>query len=133
MEWTKLARSFALRYNPALQPRALVVLGCLCRSVNDNDIKQLLALLVQAIKRHDNCELISAISMALTRLQPLLPHDSIIHRYLFWVAIIILQLDVAQLYEDGLALLEQCFHTMDSHGIFEYEVGFKLNFVLNFL
>ena len=37
--------------------------------------------------------LIDAIVMCLTRLQPLLKADSVIHKHLFWVAISVLQLD----------------------------------------
>jgi len=29
--WTNLARKFAFSYNPALQPRALIVLGCISK------------------------------------------------------------------------------------------------------
>jgi len=99
------------------------------------------------VKRRDDSNLISAAIMALTRLQPLLPHvriarpvpvvtyclvyvqDSVVHKTLFWVAIIILQLEDAQLYEHGLALLEQNLRTLDSHGLFEYEVNITQMFV----
>ena len=33
--WTALARSFAFRYNPALQPRGLIVFGCISKSTTD--------------------------------------------------------------------------------------------------
>lgn len=46
-EWTHVARSFALRFNPALQSRALVVFSCLSKVADEATIKQLLALLVQ--------------------------------------------------------------------------------------
>lgn len=29
--WTGLAKSFAFQYNPALQPRALIVFGCISK------------------------------------------------------------------------------------------------------
>jgi neurofibromin 1 len=29
--WTALAKSFAFCYNPALQPRALIVFGCISK------------------------------------------------------------------------------------------------------
>ncbi|XP_044590361.1 neurofibromin-like, partial [Cotesia glomerata] len=63
--------------------------------------------------------LLEAIVMCLTRLQPLLRPESAIHRYLFWVATSILQLDEAPLYASGLALLEQNLHTLDSQGTFD--------------
>lgn len=40
---------------------------------------------------------------------------------LFWIAICILQLDEVFLFSSGMALLEQNLHTLDSHGIFEYQ------------
>lgn len=141
-EWTVTARKFALRYNPALQPRALVVYGCLARNITENDFKQLLLLLVQAVKGHDDVHLISAIIMAMTRLEPLLSQDSPVHRVLFWIAIIVLQFEDAELYEvscrrsdlllskakfsvyglqHSLAMLEQNLHTLESHNVFEYE------------
>ncbi|CAG0923770.1 unnamed protein product [Notodromas monacha] len=105
-QWTALARSFALRYNPALQPRALIVFGCISKSASDTDVKQLLRILLKALESFSDITLIEAIVMCLTRLQPLLRRDSPIHRALFWVALSVLQLDEVSLYSAGLALLE---------------------------
>jgi neurofibromin 1 len=52
----------------------------------------------------------------------LLFQDSPIHRYLFWVAISVLQLDEVSLYAAGLALIEQNLHMLDSMGVFESQV-----------
>lgn len=117
--WTTLARSFAFRYNPALQPRALIVFGCISKSVVDSDVKQLLRILVKALESFQDLQLIDAIIMCLTRLHPMLSPESPIHRALFWVAISVLQLDEINLYASGLALLEQNLHTLDSQGMFE--------------
>ena len=119
--WTQLARSFAFRYNPALQPRGLIVLGCISKSVTDQDIKQLLRILVKALESFNDITLIDAIVMCLTRLQPLLRPESPIHKALFWVAISILQLDEITLYASGLALLQQNLHTLDCQNTFETE------------
>ncbi|XP_022248395.1 neurofibromin-like, partial [Limulus polyphemus] len=118
-QWTALAKSFAFRYNPALQPRALIVFGCISKTITDQEIKQLLRILVKALESFQDLQLIDAIIMSLTRLQPLLRQESPIHRALFWVAISVLQLDEVTLYASGLALLEQNLHTLDSQGIFE--------------
>lgn len=118
-QWTEMSRSFAFRYNPALQPRSIIVFGCISKSVTDKDVKQLLRILVKALESFQDLQLIDAIIMGLTRLQPLLHPDSPIHRALFWVAISVLQLDEVNLYASGLALLEQNLHTLDSQGIFE--------------
>lgn len=65
--------------------------------------------------------------MCLTRLQPLLRQDSVIHKYLFWVAIAILQLEDQRLFSAALAMLEQNLLTLDSHGVFETQVWLELN------
>ncbi len=57
--------------------------------------------------------------MCLTRLLPLLPAHTSLHKFSFWIAISILQLDDAALYAAGLALLEQNLHTMESHAILD--------------
>lgn len=44
-----------------------------------------------------------------------------IHKALFWVSIVVMQMEDAELYEHGLALLEQTLHSLDVQGIFEYE------------
>ncbi|XP_065570505.1 neurofibromin-like isoform X3 [Artemia franciscana] len=117
--WTTLSKSFAFRYNPALQPRALIVFGCISKTTTDRDVKQLLRILVKALESFTDITLIDAIIMCLTRLQPLLRPESPIHAALFWVAIAILQLDETTLYASGLSLLEQNLHTLDSQGAFE--------------
>nr|CAD7452027.1 unnamed protein product [Timema tahoe] len=105
--WTSLAKSFAYCFNPALQPRALIVFGCICKSITDQDIKQLLRILVKALESFNDTVLLEALV------------ESPIHRALFWVAISVLQLDELSLYASGLALLEQNLHTLDSQGTFE--------------
>lgn len=120
--WTSLAKSFAFCFNPALQPRALIVFGCISKSITDQDIKQLLRILVKALESFNDITLLEALVMCLTRLQPLLRPESPIHRALFWVGTSVLQLDESSLYASGLALLEQNLHTLDSQGIFEEKV-----------
>lgn len=70
--WTSLARNFAFCFNPALQPRALIVFGCISKSITDQDMKQLLRILVKALESFNDITLLEAIIMCLTRLQPLL-------------------------------------------------------------
>jgi len=70
--WTQLSKTFAFRYNPALQPRALIVFGCISKSIQDQEIKQLLRILVKALESFSDVVLIEAIVMCLTRLLPLL-------------------------------------------------------------
>uniref|UniRef100_A0A8D8J8K4 Neurofibromin n=1 Tax=Culex pipiens TaxID=7175 RepID=A0A8D8J8K4_CULPI len=117
--WTSLAKSFAFCYNPALQPRALIVFGCISKSITDQDVKQLLRILVKALESFNDIILLEALVMCLTRLQPLLRPESPIHKALFWIAISVLQLDESTLYAAGLALLEQNLHTLNSQQLFD--------------
>nr|XP_055063904.1 neurofibromin isoform X1 [Misgurnus anguillicaudatus] len=133
-QWTDLAQKFAFQYNPSLQPRALVVFGCISKRVTHAQIKQIIRILSKAspllsidrglescLKGSDNCNsqvLIEATVIALTKLQPLLNKDSPMHKALFWVAVAVLQLDEVNLYSAGTALLEQNLHTLDSLRVF---------------
>ncbi|XP_026322570.1 neurofibromin [Hyposmocoma kahamanoa] len=126
--WTSLAKSFAFCFNPALQPRALIVYGCISKNVSDGDMKQLLRILVKALESFNDLALLEALIMCLTRLQPLLRPESPIHNHLFWVALSVLQLDEPTLYAVGLALMEQNLHTLDSQGAFEAKTSARMLF-----
>ncbi|CDQ85327.1 unnamed protein product [Oncorhynchus mykiss] len=137
-QWTELAQRFAFQYNPSLQPRALVVFGCISKRVTHGQIKQIIRILSKAspllsidrglescLKGPDNYNsqvLIEATVIALTKLQPLLNKDSPMHKALFWVAVAVLQLDEVNLYSAGTALLEQNLHTLDSLRVFNDKV-----------
>ncbi|XP_051717330.1 neurofibromin isoform X2 [Ctenopharyngodon idella] len=133
-QWTELAQKFAFQYNPSLQPRALVVFGCISKRVTHGQLKQIIRILSKAspllsidrglescLKGPDNYNsqvLIEATVIALTKLQPLLDQDSPMHKALFWVAVAVLQLDEVNLYSAGTALMEQNLHTLDSLRVF---------------
>uniref|UniRef100_A0ABM5EN50 Neurofibromin isoform X1 n=1 Tax=Pogona vitticeps TaxID=103695 RepID=A0ABM5EN50_9SAUR len=124
-QWTELAQKFAFQYNPSLQPRALVVFGCISKRVSHGQIKQIIRILSKGLesclKGPDNYNsqvLIEATVIALTKLQPLLNKDSPMHEALFWVAVAVLQLDEVNLYSAGTALLEQNLHTLDNLRVF---------------
>uniref|UniRef100_A0A1I8IS60 CRAL-TRIO domain-containing protein n=1 Tax=Macrostomum lignano TaxID=282301 RepID=A0A1I8IS60_9PLAT len=128
-QWTQLAKRFAFQHNPALQYRAIIVLGCISKSVSENEIKHLLRIMVKSlesyardlevidkdVRMHRGVEsqwnsdltLIEATIMSVTRLLPLLNPNSPIHKHIFWIALCVLQLDEVSLYAAGLALLEQ--------------------------
>uniref|UniRef100_A0A8C4LYT1 Neurofibromin n=1 Tax=Equus asinus asinus TaxID=83772 RepID=A0A8C4LYT1_EQUAS len=133
-QWTELAQRFAFQYNPSLQPRALVVFGCISKRVSHGQIKQIIRILskvppppqifvalescLKGPDTYNSQVLIEATVIALTKLQPLLNKDSPLHKALFWVAVAVLQLDEVNLYSAGTALLEQNLHTLDSLRIF---------------
>ncbi|VDP30863.1 unnamed protein product, partial [Soboliphyme baturini] len=118
-ELANISYKFALKYNPALQSRALVVFSCLSKDTDEVTMKQLLVLFLQFIKRRDDKNLLIASIMSLTRLLRFVPANSIILRTLFWISVIILQVEDVDLYEYGLALLEQNLRTLDSNNVFE--------------
>ena len=117
--WTELSHRFAFQFNPALQPRAIIVYGCISKFATEANVKQLLRMMVKALECHSDINLIESIVMCLTRLLPLLSAKSSLHKFMFWIAISILQLEDASLYASGLALLEQNLHTLETHGILE--------------
>ena len=49
---------YFFRYNPALQPRGLVVYGCIAKSTTDPDVKQLLRHLVKALESFSDINLV---------------------------------------------------------------------------
>lgn len=65
-----LAKRFAFQYNPALQPRAIVVYGCISKTISEAEVKQLLRILRKALESEG--VLIEGVVMCLTRVQPLL-------------------------------------------------------------
>ncbi len=118
--WTELSHRLAFQFNPALQPRAIIVYGCISKQATEANIKQLLRMMVKALECHSDIHLIEAIVMCLTRLLPLLPARSPLHKFMFWIAISVLQLEDASLYAAGLALLEQNLHTLDANGLLDH-------------
>lgn len=48
--------------------------------------------------------------------------ESTVHGFLFWIGVSVLQLENEQLFETGLALIEQNLHILDSHGVFDQKV-----------
>ncbi|XP_075255277.1 uncharacterized protein LOC142347998 [Convolutriloba macropyga] len=110
---------FAFQYNPAFQPRAIVVLGCISRTATDMDIRALLQILTKVSITKDDIDLIEAIIICLTRVQSFLPADfSLVHQSLFWVAVAVMQLDDIGLYSAGLSLMEMNLTTLDAFGLF---------------
>lgn len=121
-QWITLARSLAYCYNPALQPRALIVFGCIAKNVEDYEVVKIMKTIIKSLESWNDVILLEASIMCLTRLQPVLSSDSPFHKSIFWVAVSVLQLNESNLYAVGLALLEQNLHTLDSQGTFEENV-----------
>ncbi|KAJ7378700.1 Neurofibromin 1 [Desmophyllum pertusum] len=120
-KWTELASNFAFDFNPALQPRSMVVLGCICKEADDRLVQKVLQVLIMALSSYNDLMLMEAAFMCLSRLQVILNKDSMFHKAFFWIAVAVLQLSEVSLYPCGLALVEQSLITLETHGAFESE------------
>ena len=57
---------FAFQYNPALQPRAIIVFGCISKTVTDSEVKQLLKIMMKASLEAHTFVLINFLSIFIT-------------------------------------------------------------------
>src|SRR5690348_8753306 len=104
-----LVASTAFQFNPAIQPRAFVVLGCLARDAVDDDLLyQILVALKGALSLFEegDCSLIVSIVMCLTSIAENLDASSKYLRQLFWLAIALIQIGHVPLFPSALNLME---------------------------
>ena len=94
--WMSLVASTAFQNNPAIQPRAFAVMGCLAREEVDDDLLyQVLVALRSSIGRigeEGNCEMLVSIVASLSKMLSKLPTSSRYGLQLFWLAISLLRL-----------------------------------------
>jgi neurofibromin 1 len=94
--WMSLVASTAFQSNPAIQPRAFTVMGCLAREdVDDDLLYQVLVALRNSIGRfmEDNdSEMLIAIVTSLTKMMDKLPSASRYGLQLFWLALSLVRL-----------------------------------------
>ncbi|CAB3983050.1 neurofibromin isoform X4 [Paramuricea clavata] len=119
--WIKLTMEFAFQNNPPLQARAVIVYGCVCKEIDDAQIRQLLLVFIKALNDFSDVSLIEAVIMCFTKLLTILDKNSRFHTASFWIAIGTLQLAESGLYPAGLTLLEQSLLTLESQGVFDKE------------
>ncbi|TPX48503.1 hypothetical protein SeLEV6574_g01999 [Synchytrium endobioticum] len=122
--WMSLIASTAFQYNPAVQPRAFVALGCLARDdVDDDLLHQILVALRGALTLFEDneCQLTVSIIMALCNIVGGLTDDSRYLRTIFWLAIALLQIGHVPIFQSALLLLQVCLRTMENQGLFEEE------------
>lgn len=108
--WMSLVASTAFQNNPAIQPRAFSVMGCLAREdVDDDLLYQVLVALRTSINRtledNDN-EMLIAIVASLTRMMEKLPTASRYGLQLFWLSLSLVRLVPIGLYNSAVLLLE---------------------------
>lgn len=108
--WMSLVSSTAFQNNPAIQPRAFAVMGCLAREeVDDDSLYQVLVSLRNCITHfgEDNGnDMLVSIVTALSRMLAKLPSMSRYGVQLFWLAISLLRLMPAPLFNCTAMFLE---------------------------
>ncbi|KAI8087606.1 uncharacterized protein B0P05DRAFT_584843 [Gilbertella persicaria] len=119
--WMSLVASTAFQFNPAVQPRAFVVLGYLGREEIDDDLLyQILVALrgALAIFNESDTYLVTSIMMCLKNVVGSLPGDSRYLLQLFWVAVALVELNTGSMFTMAVELLQSVLRAIDSNGFF---------------
>jgi len=111
--------------NKALQPRAVVTLGILCKSpqvVTEDLFANILRILRESLKRmksRDATELPVAAILCLSKMYEHLPVDSRFFQPVFWVAVTLLQMNNVDIFQAALSLMEVTLKTLEERGCFQ--------------
>ncbi|KAI8137099.1 hypothetical protein BJV82DRAFT_547510 [Fennellomyces sp. T-0311] len=119
--WMSLVASTAFQFNPAIQPRAFVVLGCLGREEIDDDLLyQILVALrgALAIFNESDPNLVLSIMMCLKNIVESLPGDSRYLLQLFWVAVALVQVNHSPIFVMAIELLQAVLRALDADEFF---------------
>ncbi|KAI8142067.1 hypothetical protein BJV82DRAFT_159057 [Fennellomyces sp. T-0311] len=119
--WMGLVTSTAFQFNPAIQPRSFVVLGCLAQDEVDDDlIYQILVALrgALAIFNETDSSLIVSIMMCLSNVIDNLPADSRYLQPLFWLAIALVQMSHPSTFSPAVEFLQSVLRALDTHKLF---------------
>lgn len=108
--WMSLVASTAFQNNPAIQPRAFAVMGCLAREEVDDDLLyQVLVALRNSVNRFGedhNSEMLVSIVTSLSKMMAKLPSASRYGLQLFWLAMSLVRLVPANLFNCTAQFLE---------------------------
>lgn len=100
--WMSLVASTAFQNNPAIQPRAFTVMGFLAKDEVDDDLLyQVLVALRNSVSQYGedgNSEMLVSIITSLTKLMPKLPSASRYGLQLFWLAVSLVRLVPANVF-----------------------------------
>lgn len=116
-----LITSTAFQFNPAIQPRAFVALGCLATDEVDDDlIYQILVALRGALAIFDDTDagLIISIMMCLSNIIDNLSISSRYMHSLYWLAISLVQLNHPDTFASSVRFLQSVLRAMDGHKLF---------------
>src|SRR5437763_2554753 len=100
--WMSLVASTAFQNNPAIQPRAFAVMGCLAREdVDDDLLYQVLVALRSALTRfieQSDFEMLASIITSLTKMTNNLPPSSRYLHQMFWLAMSLIRVGPPSLF-----------------------------------
>lgn len=120
--WMSLVASTAFQSNPAIQPRAFTVMGCLAREdVDDDLLYQVLVALRNSINRfmeENDSEMLIAIVTSLTKMMDKLRTASRYGLQLFWLALSLVRLVPISLYNCTALFLEAVLNNISTSGDF---------------
>lgn len=118
--WMSLVASTAFQNNPAVQPRAFTVMGCLAREEVDDDLLyQVLVALRNSVGRFsedNNSEMLVAIVTSLSKMMAKLPSASRYGMQLFWLAMSLLRLVPPSLFNCTALFLESVLTNIGTSG-----------------
>lgn len=120
--WMSLVTSMTFRFNPALQPRSFVILGCLAQDEIDDDLLfQILIVLRNELARFKESDpyLIISIMMCLTNIIDNLSANSRYLKPMFWLAVSMIQMNHNAIFSYAVKLLHAVLRTLDAHKYFD--------------
>jgi neurofibromin 1 len=116
-----LVASTAFQFNPAVQPRAFIVLGYLGREEIDDDLLYQILVALRgslAIFTDSDPGLVTSIMMCLKNVVQSLPNDSRYLLQLFWIAVALVEINTGPTFSMALELLQAIVRALDTHGFF---------------
>ncbi|KAK4662632.1 Ras GTPase activating protein ira2 [Podospora pseudopauciseta] len=118
--WMSLVASTAFQNNPAIQPRAFTVMGCLAREEVDDDLLyQVLVALRNSVGRFGDdtsSDMLVAIVTSLSKMMAKLPSASRYGLQLFWLAMSLLRLVPPNLFNCTAMFLESVLTNISTSG-----------------
>lgn len=118
--WMSLVASTAFQSNPAIQPRAFTVMGCLAREdVDDDLLYQVLVALRSSIGRFtddNDSEMLIAIVTSLTKMMDKLPSASRYGMQMFWLALSLVRLVPIALFNCSALFLDAVLNNIATSG-----------------
>lgn len=116
--WMGLVTSTAFQFNPAIQPRAFIVIGCLAQDEVDDDlVYQILVALRGALQFHSNTDsnLLTSILMCVKNIAQNMPPTSRYLLPLFWIAVALVEINDPDIFAASTSLLTAIVQILDHH------------------